>query len=169
MLTPDYYLVKVCLDYLSSLKTNIWVDGEEYFQLRIISNTEFMHGVDLGSPSHDGALSGCEMSRYQHSPGWNQEGPAGACQTWSSGEVLPRPAPSGGADQSDVRWPLHSRHGEEISAVANPDCSGSLVFQYSALICIDKFIYLKKNYQKIKMRIIRTLFLGSRVQRVTGQ
>lgn len=71
--------------------------------------------VGLGCSSSDGALSGCEMSRYRYSPGWNQEGSAGARPTWSSGEVLPGPATSSGADQSDIRWPLLSRHGEKIT------------------------------------------------------
>lgn len=71
--------------------------------------------VDLGCPSSDGALSGCEMSRHCHSPGWNQEGPAGARKTWSSGEILPRPASGSGADQSNVRWPLHFRHGKKMT------------------------------------------------------
>ena len=69
----------------------------------------------LGCPSYDGALHGCKMSRYRHSPCWNQEGTAGAHQTWSSGEVFSRPAPSSGADQRNVRWPVHSRHGVKIT------------------------------------------------------
>lgn len=69
----------------------------------------------LGCSSYDGALSGCKITRYRHSTGWDQEGTAGAFQTWSSGEVLSRPAPSSGADQSNVRWPLHSRHGVKIT------------------------------------------------------
>ncbi|XP_039875192.1 uncharacterized protein LOC120726012 isoform X1 [Simochromis diagramma] len=57
---------------------------------------------ELGCSSPHGALSSCEVSRYQRSPGWYQEGSASAPQTWSPGQILPRPASSCAADPSDI-------------------------------------------------------------------
>lgn len=80
----------------------------------MVPNTEFLCDVELGCSSSDGALSGREVSRHRHPPGWNQEGPAGPGKTWSSGEVLSRTASSSEVDQSNVCRPLHSGHGERI-------------------------------------------------------
>lgn len=93
----------------------------------------------LGRSSHDGALSGRQVPRYPHPPGGNQEGPAGSGQTWSSGEVFPRPARGGGADQGDVRRPLRPGFGEEISEY-HREGDGCYVFFncFVVVVCRDQ-------------------------------
>lgn len=68
----------------------------------------------MGGPPPDWALSGCQVPRHRHSPGWNQEGPAGFGPARSSGKVLSKRTNSGGTDQSHICRPLHSGHGESL-------------------------------------------------------
>lgn len=75
----------------------------------------FLCATVVGGPPADGTLSGSQVSRHWHSPGWNQKGPTGFGPAWSSGEVLPQSAAGSGADQSHVHRPLLSGHGEEIT------------------------------------------------------
>lgn len=110
--------------------------------------------IVLGCPSSDRALTGCEMSRHQHPPGWNQEGPAGARKAWSSGEVLPRPASGSGADQSNVCWPLHFRDGKRITHATffehlrlyiKPDVTTSCLVYWVKLGGLEKFFFFQFN------------------------
>ena len=68
--------------------------------------------TELGQPPADRALPGRQVSGHRHPPGRDQEGPAGAGPAGGPGEVLPRAAPGGAADQGHLRGPLHPGPGE---------------------------------------------------------